>query len=78
MASDSGLITSSEWLTIPESRWVVKKTEVQSSVFVVDDEASVRRGLARLLEAAGYAVEMSPRHGHFSTGSAAAQAPVVS
>ena len=32
-------------------------TKIHSTVFVVDDDASVRKGLARLLKSAGYAVE---------------------
>jgi FixJ family two-component response regulator len=35
----------------------VKKTEIHPTVFVVDDDPSVRKGLARLLKSAGYAVE---------------------
>ena len=35
----------------------MKTTETHSTVFVVDDDASVRKGLARLLKSAGYAVE---------------------
>ena len=35
----------------------MKTTESQSTVFVVDDEPSVRKGLGRLLKSAGYAVE---------------------
>jgi FixJ family two-component response regulator len=35
----------------------MKTTETYSTVFVVDDDASVRKGLARLLKSAGYAVE---------------------
>jgi FixJ family two-component response regulator len=35
----------------------VKKTDTHSTVFVVDDDPSVRKGLARLLKSAGYAVE---------------------
>jgi FixJ family two-component response regulator len=31
--------------------------ELNSTVFVVDDDASVRKALARLLASAGYAVE---------------------
>jgi len=35
----------------------MKTTESHPTVFVVDDDASVRKGLARLLKSAGYAVE---------------------
>ena len=35
----------------------MKTTTTRSTVFVVDDDASVRTGLARLLKSAGYAVE---------------------
>ena len=35
----------------------MKKTEIHPTVFVVDDDPSVRKGLARLLKSAGYAVE---------------------
>jgi FixJ family two-component response regulator len=42
---------------------MVMATALHSTVFVVDDDASVRRGFARLLGSAGYAVETfaSPR-----------------
>ena len=35
----------------------MKTTETHSTLFVVDDDPSVRKGLARLLKSAGYAVE---------------------
>ena len=35
----------------------MKTTETLSTIFVVDDDPSVRKGLARLLKSAGYAVE---------------------
>ena len=41
----------------------MKTTERQSTVFVVDDEPSVREGLARLLKSAGIAVR--PGRGGF-------------
>ena len=34
-----------------------EETQIHSTVFLVDDDASVRKGLARLLKSAGYAVE---------------------
>jgi FixJ family two-component response regulator len=33
------------------------RTEITSTIFVVDDDASVRKALARLMKSAGYAVE---------------------
>ena len=41
------------------------KAEPSAMVFVVDDDASVRRGLARLLVSAGYAVETFSSAGDF-------------
>ncbi|MGN6554560.1 MAG: response regulator transcription factor [Verrucomicrobiota bacterium] len=40
-------------------------TEPQPTVFVVDNDHSVRRGLARLLKSAGYQVELFPSAAEF-------------
>src|SRR6266576_44979 len=36
----------------------MRTTQTHATVFVVDDDPSVRKGLARLLKSAGYAVEL--------------------
>jgi len=57
MAGDSELITASEWFIVQESEQIMRTTETHSTVFLVDDDPSVRKGLARLLKSAGYLVE---------------------
>lgn len=50
-------------------------TQPMPTVFVVDDDASVRRSLARLLKSAGYQVEGFPSALEFLTSGRHAQSP---
>lgn len=50
-------------------------TQPVPTVFVVDDDASVRRSLARLLKSAGYQVEVFPSALEFLTSGRHAQSP---
>jgi FixJ family two-component response regulator len=51
------LIAAFEWFTIQGPKRIMKSTQTHPTVFVVDDDPSVRKGLARLLKSACYAVE---------------------